>query len=81
LRVLRRNLGDKLLVSKVHLGMSAVTVFLLMWLFSNNLKITTILFVSTLVLIAILFLLSRLIFGGGRKLGLRPGSSWSLAIA
>ena len=81
LRVLRRNLGDKLLVSKVHLGMSAVTVFLLMWLFSNNLKITAILFVSTLVLIAILFLLSRIIFGGGRKLGLRPGSSWSLAIA
>jgi len=26
-------------------------------------------------------LLSRIIFGGGRKLGLRPGSSWSLAIA
>lgn len=81
LRVLRRNLGDKLLVSKVHLGMSALTVFLLMWLFSNNLKITAILFISTLILIALLFGLSRLIFGGGRKLGLRPGSSWSLAIA
>ena len=81
LRVLRRNLGDKLLVSKVHLAMSGLTVFLLMWLFSNNLKITAILFVSTLILIAILFVLSRLIFGSGRKLGLRPGNSWSLAIA
>lgn len=81
LRVLRRNLGDKLLVSKVHLAMSGVTVFLLMWLFSNNLKITAILFASTLVLIGLLFGLSRLIFGGGRKLGLRPGNSWSLAIA
>lgn len=81
LRVLRRNLGDKLLVSKVHLAMSSVTVFLLMWLFSNNLKITAILFASTLVLIGLLFGLSRLIFGGGRKLGLRPGNSWSLAIA
>lgn len=81
LRVLRRNLGDKLLVSKVHLAMSGVTVFLLMWLFSNNLKITAILFISTLVLIGLLFGLSRLIFGGGRKLGLRPGNSWSLAIA
>ena len=81
LRVLRRNLGDRLAVSRVHLGMSALTVFLLMWLFSNNIKITLILFVSTLALIGVLFLVSKLLFGGGRKLGLRPGSSWSLAIA
>jgi putative ABC transport system permease protein len=52
-----------------------------MWLFSNNIKITLILFVSTLVLILVLFLISKLIFGGGRKLGLKPGNSWSLAIA
>ncbi|MBH0076160.1 cell division protein FtsX [Pseudoalteromonas sp. SWYJ118] len=81
LRVLRRNLGDKLAVSRVHLGMSALTVFLLMWLFSNNIKITLILFASTLALIGVLFLVSKLIFGGGRKLGLKPGNSWSLAIA
>ncbi|KAA1155610.1 FtsX-like permease family protein [Pseudoalteromonas sp. FUC4] len=81
LRVLRRNLGDKLAVSRVHLGMSALTVFLLMWLFSNNIKITLILFISTLALIGVLFLVSKLIFGGGRMLGLKPGNSWSLAIA
>jgi len=81
LRVLRRNLGDQLAVSRMHLCMSALTVFLLMWLFSNNIKITLILFVSTLSLIGVLFLLSKLIFGGGRKLGLKPGNSWSLAIA
>ncbi|WP_404339740.1 ABC transporter permease [Pseudoalteromonas mariniglutinosa] len=81
LRVLRRNLGERLLVSKVHLGMSAVTVFMLMWLFSNNIKITAILFASTLLLIGLLFALSKVIFGGGRKLGLSPGNSWSLAIA
>ncbi|MCK8123256.1 FtsX-like permease family protein [Pseudoalteromonas sp. 2CM32C] len=81
LRVLRRNLGDKLAVSRVHLGMSALTVFLLMWLFSNNIKITLILFITTLTLIGVLFLISKLIFGGGRKLGLKPGNSWSLAIA
>ena len=81
LRVLRRNLGDKLAVSRVHLGMSALTVFLLMWLFSNSIKITLILFISTLALIGVLFLVSKLIFGGGRKLGLKPGNSWSLAIA
>ena len=81
LRVLRRNLGDRLAVSKIHLGLSALTVFLLMWLFSNNIKITLILFVSTLALILVLFLISKLIFGGGRKLGLKPGNSWSLAIA
>lgn len=81
LRVLRRNLGDRLLVSKIHLAMSALTVFLLMWLFSNNIKITAILFISTAFLIVVLFGLSKLIFGGGRKLGLSPGNSWSLAIA
>lgn len=80
-RVLRRNLGDRLAVSKIHLGLSALTVFLLMWLFSNNIKITLILFASTLALILVLFLISKLIFGGGRKLGLKPGNSWSLAIA
>lgn len=81
LRVLRRNLGEKLAVSRVHLAMSAFTVFLLMWLFSNNIKITLILFASTLTLIGVLFLVSKVIFGGGRKLGLKPGNSWSLAIA
>jgi len=81
LRVLRRNLGDRLAVSRVHLGLSALTVFLLMWLFSNNIKITLILFVSTLALIGVLFVVSKLIFGGGRKLGLKPSNSWSLAIA
>lgn len=81
LRVLRRNLGDTLAVSRIHLGLSALTVFLLMWLFSNNLKVTLILFISTLALILVLFVISKLIFGGGRKLGLKPGNSWSLAIA
>ena len=38
-------------------------------------------FISTLALIGVLFLVSKLIFGGGRKLGLKPGNSWSLAIA
>ena len=61
--------------------MSALTVFLLMWLFSNNIKISAILFLSTAFLIAVLFALSKVIFGGGRKLGLSPGNSWSLAIA
>ncbi|MBW7387501.1 hypothetical protein, partial [Escherichia coli] len=36
---------------------------------------------STLTLIGVLFLVSKVIFGGGRKLGLKPGNSWSLAIA
>jgi putative ABC transport system permease protein len=81
LRVLRRNLGDQLAVSRLHLGLSALTVFILMWLFSSNIKLTVILFLSTLTLIAVLFLISKLIFGGGRKLGLKPGNSWSLAIA
>lgn len=81
LRVLRRNLGDTLVISRVHLGLSFITIFVLMWLFSGEIVTTLILFASTLVVIAILFVVSRLLFAAGRSLGLRPGSSWSLAIA
>ncbi|OHU85018.1 MULTISPECIES: ABC transporter permease [Pseudoalteromonas] len=81
LRVLRRNLGDQLTLSRLHVGLSLVTIFLLMWMFSAQLVTTLILFGSTLLVIAVLFALSRLIFSAGRKLGLSPGSSWSLAIA
>ncbi|CAM4136007.1 ABC transporter permease [Pseudoalteromonas byunsanensis] len=81
LRVLRRNLGDQLALSRVHVGLSLLTIFLLMWMFSAQLITTLILFGSTLLVIAVLFGFSRLIFSAGRKLGLSPGSSWSLAIA
>ena len=81
LRVLRRNLGDKLVISRLHVGLSFLTIFLLMWAFSGAIKITLILFTSTIVVIAIIFAVSRLLFSAGRKLGLSPGSSWSLALA
>jgi putative ABC transport system permease protein len=81
LRVLRRNLGDTLALSKLHLGLSFMTIFVLMWLFSGEIITTLILFASTLVVIAVLFGISRLLFAAGRSLGLRPGTSWSLAIA
>ena len=81
LRVLRRNLGDELALSRLHILLSFMTIFVLMWLFSGEIITTLILFASTLLVIAILFAISRLLFAAGRKLGLRPGSSWSLAIA
>lgn len=81
LRVLRRNLGDSLTLSKAHLSLSMLTIFTLMWIFSGEIITTLILFVSTLVVIAVLFAISRGLFFAGRSLGLRPGSSWSLAIA
>jgi putative ABC transport system permease protein len=52
-----------------------------MWLFSGELVTTLILFASTLCVIAVLFIVSRLLFAAGRRLVLSPGSSWSLAIA
>ena len=81
LRVLRRNLGDTLAVSKIHLGLSALTVYLLMLAYSQNIVVSTILFVSSAVLAGVLFGCSRLLLSGSRKLGLKPSSSWSLAIA
>ena len=81
LRVLRRNLGDTLALSRIHIAVSLMTIFVLMWLFSGEIITTLILFGSTLLVIAVLFGISRLFFSAGRRLGLRPGSSWSLAIA
>jgi len=81
LRVLRRNLGDTITISRLHMALSLLTIFVLMWLFSGEIVTTLILFASTLFVIAILFAISRLFFAAGRRLGLRPGSSWSLAIA
>ncbi len=81
LRVLRRNLGDKLALSKLHLSLSLITIFVLMWLFSGEILTSCILFASTLLVISLLFALSRFLFAAGRSLGLRPGTSWSLAIA
>jgi putative ABC transport system permease protein len=81
LRVLRRNLGDTLAISKIHIVLSLLTIFILMWLFSGELVTTLILFASTLCVITVLFIVSRLLFAAGRRLVLSPGSSWSLAIA
>lgn len=81
LRVLRRHLGDTLALSRIHISLCLVTIFVLMWLFSGEIVTTLILFASTLLVIIILFVISRLLFSAGRRLGLRPGSSWSLAIA
>jgi len=81
LRVLRRNLGDSLSISYAHIALSVSTIFILMWLFSGEIVTTLILFASTLLVIAVLFGISRLLFAAGIRLGLRPGSSWSLAIA
>lgn len=81
LRVLRRNLGDTLAISRIHIALSLLTIFVLMWLFSGEIVTTLILFSSTLLVIAVLFAISRLLFSAGRRLGLRPGSSWSLALA
>lgn len=81
LRVLRRSLGDKIAISRMHITLCAITIFILMWVFSRSLTTTLILFVSVILLITVLFGVARLFFGAGRRLGLRPGSSWSLAIA
>jgi putative ABC transport system permease protein len=81
MRVLRRNLGDRLSVSKIHLTLAMVTVYALMYLFSRSFMISSIMFVSCAVLALCLFGLSRLLFSSSRKLGLKPSNSWSLAIA
>lgn len=66
LRVLRRNLGDSIAVSRIHLLVSAITIFALMLLFSGQWMTSTILFFSSAALVGILYGISRLLFKAGR---------------
>ncbi|NQZ06588.1 MAG: FtsX-like permease family protein [Algicola sp.] len=81
LRVLRRNEGDKVKNNWGYLIASGLTVFLLMWGYSQSLKISAILFAVGATMIVILLLLSRLFVNAGRAIGVRPSNPFHLAMA
>ncbi len=81
IRILRRNVGDAIVINRWHMVVSALTVLALMLLYSQNLKITAILFFGGIFLIVILMVLSQLVLRAGRSLGMRPSSPFHLAMA
>lgn len=81
LRVLRRHAGDEGGNNWAYLGLSGLTVFLLMLLFSQSLTLSALLFAVGAVLIVVLLLLSRVFVNAGRAVGVRPSNPFHLAMA
>lgn len=77
LRVLRRNLGDELSTSWLARIIMALTTVLLVLLYSQNLKITTIVMAAGAVLTVLIVIVARAMINVSRKIGASVGSSAS----
>lgn len=81
LRVLRRDLGASVSSRTVQLLAAGSAILLLMWAYSQNLRISLILFVSGVVLIIGLLIVTYGLIAIGRKLGQGKMGAWQLAWA
>ncbi len=81
LRVLRRNAGDEAGNNWAYLGLSGLTVFFLMLVYSQSFKISILMFGVGAVLIVVLLGLSRLFVNAGRAVGVKPSNPFHLAMA
>ena len=81
LRVLRREMDSNLSSRTLQFAVSGLAVFLLMWAYSQNLKISAILFVSGVALVAALILVTVGLIYVGRKFASNKMGPWQLAWA
>jgi len=81
LRVLRRDLGANLSSRLIQFVASGGAIFLLMWAYSQNIKVSAILFISGIVLVVSLFGVTYGLIWVGRKLGQGKMGAWQLAWA
>ncbi|MGJ8678705.1 ABC transporter permease [Paraglaciecola sp.] len=81
LRVLRRDLGANLSSRVIQFVASGGAIFLLMWAYSQNLKVSAILFVSGIALVIGLLLVTYVLIWAGRKMGQGKMGAWQLAWA
>ncbi len=81
LRVLRKDVGTTISSKFLQFVFSGGAVFLLMWVYSGNLKISSILFAGGIVLVLSLFAMTYLLIVIGRKLGSGGMGAWTLAWA
>ncbi|GAA0852925.1 ABC transporter permease [Aliiglaciecola litoralis] len=81
LRVLRRDLGAGMSSRIVQFGATGSAILLLMWAYSQNIKISLILFVSGIVLVCALLAITYGLIALGRKLGQGKMGAWQLAWA
>ncbi|MCW8091389.1 ABC transporter permease [Alteromonas sp. ASW11-130] len=81
LRVLRRDMDSGLSSRTLQFGAAGGAVFLLMWIYSQDLKISAILFISGIVLVLSLLVVTFGLIWLGRKLGVGRIGPWQLAWA
>ncbi|GAB3015558.1 ABC transporter permease [Bowmanella dokdonensis] len=81
LRVLRRDLGAGISSRIIQFLAAGVAIFLLMWAYSGNLKISAILLGTGLVLVLALLLVTFGLIALGRRLGQGRMGAWQLAWA
>lgn len=81
LRVLRRDLGATLSSRIIQFIASGGAIFILMWAYSENVKISVILFCSGVLLVLALLLVTYGLIWLGRTLGQGKMSAWRLAWA
>ncbi|MFQ3249419.1 MAG: putative ABC transport system permease protein [Glaciecola sp.] len=81
LRVLRKDISTTLSSKALQFATSGIAVFLLMWVYSQDLKISAILFVSGIVLVVLLLGVTHVLIIMGRKLGSGSMGAWTLAWA
>lgn len=81
LRVLRKDISSTLSSKFLQFLFSGGAVFMLMWVFSGNLKISSILFSGGIVLVLSLLAMTHVLILVGRKLGSGSMGAWTLAWA
>ena len=81
LRVLRRDIDSNMSSRTLQFGAAGSAIFLLMWAYSQDLKISAILFASGIVLVAGLLVMTYGLILLGRKLGSGSMGAWQLAWA
>ena len=81
LRVLRRDLGANLSSRIIQFVASGGAIFTLMWAYSQNFKISLILFTSGILLVLALLVVTYGLIWLGRKLGQGKMGAWRLAWA
>ena len=80
-RVIRRDLGDASVADRMTYSFAVLGTLGLMWWYSQDLKLTLMIFSGSVVSLVFLFAIAFLLLRSGGVLGMQAGSAWRLALA
>ena len=81
MRVFRRDLGGPRVASLMTYAFAVLGTLGLMWWYSQDLKLTAMIFSGGAAALALLFVLAFILLRGGKALGMQAGNAWRLALA